>query len=135
MTAAAADDRGTAMSWQDAHRYRTALRTAEADLNRTGGLLIWRGEYAEVFGSRSRLWLALRSHWQTMVQAQAEFDYELDGTPSVPIRDLVDAHPGLARALGVAGTTEPGPTWVDAPGAAVTVLSAVGSACPLVGAA
>jgi hypothetical protein len=121
------------MSWQDAHRYRAAVRTAAADLNRTDGALIWREEYAEVFGSPNRLWLALRSHWRTMVQAQVEMDYELDGTPSVQILQLSTAHPGLARALGVAAATEPVLTGADGPGPAPG--SRMWQDCPLVGAA
>jgi hypothetical protein len=89
------------MSWQDAHRYRDALRAAEADLDRTGGNLVWRPQYAEVFGSSDRLRQALRSYWRTLAQAQADWDHEVGGAASEQMRDLVAAHPGLARALGI----------------------------------
>jgi hypothetical protein len=90
------------MSWQDAHRYRDALRAAESDLDRTGGELVWRSEYAEVFGSVTRLRQALRSHWRTLLQAQADWDFEFAGRmPSAQVRRLVAAHPGLVAALGI----------------------------------
>lgn len=89
------------MSWQDAHRYRDALRAAEAELDDTG-TVVWRAEYAEVFGSVTRLWQALRSHWRTLAQAQADWDHELGGAASEQMRRLVAAHPGLAVLEGAA---------------------------------
>jgi hypothetical protein len=95
------------MSWQDAHRYRSALRTAEADLDRAGGQLVWRAEHADVFGTPGRLVQALVSQWHIMVQAQVDCDYERDGTWSDQIRELAAAHPGLAAIAGVAPPPAP----------------------------
>lgn len=110
------------MSWQDAHRYRDALRAAEAELDRTGGVIVWRPEYAEVFGSSARLHQALRSQWQTLARAQADWDYELGGAASEQMRDLVAAHPGLARALGVAVAAPPSDRAAADPACAAAVL-------------
>lgn len=88
------------MSWQDAHRYNEALRAVEAQLNWTGdGRIIWRPEYADIFGSPERVLLALRTRWQTLVQAQVEDIATADGGPSGVVRALAAAHPGLVRAL------------------------------------
>ena len=95
------------MSWQDAHRYRDALRSAEADLDRTGGELVWRPDYADVFGSPTRLWQALRSYWRTLVEAQADWDFEFGGPPSRQVSQLAAAHPGLTKALGIVRLAAP----------------------------
>lgn len=48
------------MGWPETHRYYAALRAVEEELNRTGdGPLPWRAEYAEIFGDRHGLLLAL----------------------------------------------------------------------------
>ncbi|HEY4458509.1 MAG TPA: hypothetical protein VGN81_29625 [Pseudonocardiaceae bacterium] len=88
------------MGWPETHRYYAALRTVEEELDRTGdGLLPWRAEYAEIFGDRHGLLLALSRRWQVLVQAQVERLYDEDGRPSAELRDLTDAHPGLVRAI------------------------------------
>jgi hypothetical protein len=88
------------MSWDDAHRYRAALRAAEADLDRCEtGVVEWRPEYAEVFGTPQRLLLALRSYWVTMVQAQIEWRPEGHLRRMETARKLAAEHPGLVRAL------------------------------------
>jgi len=88
------------MSWQDAHRYRTALRTAEADLDRSRtGIVTWRPEYAPIFGTPQRLLHALRSHWTTMVQAQVEWAPGGNLQRMDAAQALAAGHPGLVRAL------------------------------------
>lgn len=93
------------MSWQDAHRYYGALRTIEAELNWSrDGEIVWRPEYADIFGSPERLLLALRSRWETIVHAQAEDVVTAEGDPSGVVNALAAAHPGLIRALARANS-------------------------------
>jgi hypothetical protein len=93
------------MSWQDAHRYYRALRAIEAELNWSAdGEVIWRPEYADIFGSPERLLLALRSRWETLVRAQADDAVTADRAPSDVVSALAAAHPGLIRALARANT-------------------------------
>jgi hypothetical protein len=96
------------MSWQDAHRYNEALRAVEAQLNWTAdGQVIWRPEYADIFGSPERVLLALGTRWRTLVQAQVEDVVTADGGPAGAVRALAAAHPGLVRALSRAAATRP----------------------------
>jgi hypothetical protein len=95
------------MSWQDAHRYNEALRAVEAELNWTAdGEIRWQPEYAEIFGSPERLLLALRSRWETLLQAQVEDIATADGGPAGVVGALAAAHPGLVRALARAQAAE-----------------------------
>ncbi|GAA1958450.1 hypothetical protein [Amycolatopsis minnesotensis] len=82
------------MGWPETHRYYAALRQVEQDLDHAGdGTVPWRAEYAEIFGDRRGLLLALRRRWDLMVQAQAE-------PPAAQrLRELAEEHPGLVRAL------------------------------------
>ena len=99
------------MTWHETHQYYGALRTAVADLDRTDGILVWREEYAAIFGTPHRLRLALRSYWTTMVCAQVEYLWDNGGRSADAARDLIEAHPGLVRALTAADLD-----WVqDAP--------------------
>jgi hypothetical protein len=87
------------MSWQDVHRYYAALHQVEDDLDRTGdGVLLWRPEYEEIFGSPRRLHLALRSYWRNMIRAQVEWDDDRNWRRIHAAQQLAAAHPGLARA-------------------------------------
>jgi hypothetical protein len=107
------------MSWQDAHRYNQALRTVEAELNRTADSdIIWRPEFAEIFGSPDRLLLALRSRWETLRQAQVEDIATADGGPAGVERALALAHPGLVRAVSRAAAAQPWPDRAPVAGAA-----------------
>ena len=88
-----------AMSWQDAHRYNEALRTAEHDLNESpDGRVQWRDEYADIFGTEHTLLLALRTRWVTTMQAQLDRVWDIDGSFTPRMRELLDEHPGLVRA-------------------------------------
>src|SRR4051812_20380574 len=103
------------MSWEDAHRYNMALREVEAQLNWTGdGEIAWRQEYAEIFGSPERLLLALRSRWETTLQAQVDDTITVDGGTAGVLRALAAAHPGLARALARAEAAQSGTAAVVA---------------------
>jgi hypothetical protein len=108
------------MSWQDAHRYNRALRDVRAELNWSEGTeIVWRPDYVEIFGTRERLLLALRSRLQTTLHAQADDLAVAGGQPADVLRALAAAHPGVVRALAVPDAI----TWVDA-GAATLVGSA-----------
>lgn len=88
------------MGWPETHRYYAALHAVEEELDRTDDdVLPWRAEYAEIFGDRHGLLLALSRRWQVLVQAQVERPYEEDGRPSAELRALADAHPGLVKAI------------------------------------
>lgn len=88
------------MSWQQTHRYYAALREVEQELDRTiGGVLPWRAEYAEIFGDRHGLLLALWRRWEVMVQAKVERPYDPAGRATTRLRELAGAHPGLVRAI------------------------------------
>jgi hypothetical protein len=82
------------MSWDYAHRYYGALRTARADLAHSDGELVWRTEYAPIFETPERLLLALRTFWETMVNAQLDASDWDEGAVA-----LARAHRGLVRAL------------------------------------
>jgi hypothetical protein len=98
------------MSWQDAHRYYATLRAVETELNTTThGQLVWRPEYAEIFGCREQLLLALRSRWETMVHAQIGDDLMVYGRHSDEMLALAAAHSGLVQALARAHAIN----WVD----------------------
>jgi hypothetical protein len=110
------------MSWTHAHRYYEALRIAERDLDASAdGLVVWRPEYADVFRSPGHLMFALRSRWENMVRAQIDSVWEIDGSPSARMRELVDAHPGLVRAVArsVLDEQKETPVQPDAPLAGV----------------
>jgi hypothetical protein len=88
------------MSWQETHRYYAALHEVEQELDRTvGRVLPWRVEYAESFGDRHGLLLALWRRWEVMVQAKVEQPYDPAGRATAPLRELAGAHPGLLRAI------------------------------------
>ena len=88
------------MSWHDAHRFYEALRLAESDLDTSSdGIVRWRPEYDGVFRSPEHLLLALRSRWENMMRAQIDRVWEIDGSPTTRMRELVAAHPGLVRAV------------------------------------
>ena len=88
------------MGWPETHRYYDALRAVEEELDRTDGdALPWRAEYAEIFGDRHGLLLALSRRWQVLVQAQVERPHDEDGQPSAELRALANAHPGLVNAI------------------------------------
>jgi hypothetical protein len=107
------------MTWHDAHRYNSALRAVETELDRTGdGEIRWRPEYAQIFGSPRGLLLALRSRWQTMLHAQVEDEAGVDGRASDELQALVDRHPGLVHALVRAGVMQPATTLEMEVGAA-----------------
>lgn len=96
------------MSWNDVHTYYEVLRRAETDLNRTGdGVLTWRPEYTEVFGTAQRLTQALRSYWNNMIRAQVECDSPQDWRRIMDVNRLAAAHPGLAAAVARAAAGEP----------------------------
>jgi hypothetical protein len=83
---------GSDMSWEDAHRYNQALRDIRADLDVVPDIaLVWRPEYRQIFGSPEQLVLALRSRWNTMLQAQVEEAVTEDGEPTATVRALAAA--------------------------------------------
>lgn len=95
------------MSWQDAHRYNRALREIETELNWTDGTeLVWRPEYREIFGSRERVLLALRSRLRTTLYAQID---DLAATSAESVRMVAAAHPGVVRALALPEAIH----WID----------------------
>lgn len=87
------------MTWQRTHDWWHAVREAEAAIDRDpDGDLPWRAGYAELFGDRDRLVLALRYRWSLLVAAQVD--------PELPEhlrerawRDLTTRHAGLLRML------------------------------------
>jgi hypothetical protein len=86
------------MGWPETHRYYAALRAVEEELDRTGGgVLPWHADYAEIFGDRHGLLLALWRRWEVLVQAQVERPYDEDGRPTAELLHLAVAHPGLVR--------------------------------------
>jgi hypothetical protein len=92
------------MSWEDAHRYNQALRDIRADLDVVPDIaLVWRPEYRQIFGSPEQLVLALRSRWNTMLQAQVEEAVTEDGEPTATVRALAAANRGLVRSLARVG--------------------------------
>jgi hypothetical protein len=92
------------MSWDDAHRYNKALRDVEEALDVIPDVeYAWRPEYAAIFGSPDRLLLALRSRWQTTVQAQIGDAAVVDGRHSDEMLLLASSRPALVRTLARAG--------------------------------
>jgi hypothetical protein len=80
------------MTWSETRRRLDALRTIEAELDRTGGRLPWCPEYAEIFGDRHTLLLQLRYRWRLLVEAQAE-------PFGAGVAGLAERHPGLVAVL------------------------------------
>jgi hypothetical protein len=98
------------MSWDDAHRYKQALREIETELNWTGGSeLVWRAAYGEIFGTRERVLLALRSRLQTTLYAQLDDLAAEHGGTAGAVRALADAHAGVVRALALPDAVD----WID----------------------
>lgn len=65
------------MTYQETHQRYLALREISRTADRSPtGVLPWKDEYADLFGSRDGLIQALRHRWDLMVQAQ--LDPELD---------------------------------------------------------
>lgn len=92
------------MSWNDSHRYYQALRTVEAELDRTAdGRLPWSAEYEAVFGTREQLLAALHTRWLRMLHAQVELGWDCFGQLTPEYRTLVARHAGLLRALTAHG--------------------------------
>jgi hypothetical protein len=98
-TDAAAHEEDRTMTWTETHeRYRIireVVKAAEAD---STGTLLWREEYAELFGDRDGLVKVLRARWQHTCEAQ------LDGTMSddelqAAHRKLLKAHAPVLRIL------------------------------------
>jgi len=88
------------MGWTETHRYYAALREVEGELDRDPALP-WRPEYAEIFGDRAGLLLALSRRWRVLVEA---WD---DGEPwPATIGELIAAHPGLVETLRRYGVAE-----------------------------
>jgi hypothetical protein len=89
------------MGWTETHRYYAALREVERTLDH-GQPLPWRAGYAEIFGDRDGLLLALSRRWRVLVEA---WD---DGEPwPATIGELARAHPGLVAALRRYGDVQP----------------------------
>lgn len=98
------------MSWESTHRYYQALREVEAELDRRNAIdnradLPWRAEYAQIFGDRDGLLLALRRRWQLLVQAQVEQPYDPSGVPTAALLAVAARHRGLITALRQANET------------------------------
>jgi hypothetical protein len=94
------------MSWESTHEYYRTLREVEDELDRSTGIesfddLPWQPSYAQIFGDRAGLLLALRRRWQLLVQAQVEQAYDPAGVPTVELIALAARHRGLAAALRV----------------------------------
>ena len=90
------------MGWTETQRYYATLREVERALDQ-GQPLPWRPGYAEIFGDRNGLLVALSRRWRVLVEA---WD---DGEPwPAAIGELVRAHPGLVAALRRYGYV-PGP--------------------------
>lgn len=90
------------MTWEQAHRRYAALREIEALADADpSGALPWSGEYAEVFGDREHLLVALRHRWRTLVECQLDPELGLDVLQRTQAR-LAAAHPGLLRVLALA---------------------------------
>jgi hypothetical protein len=87
------------MTWQRTHDWWRAVRAAEAAIDRDpGGDLPWEAGFAELFGDRDGLLLALRYRWSLLVAAQVD--------PALPRherdrawRDLTARHAGLLGVL------------------------------------
>lgn len=88
------------MTWTETHRYYAALQEIAAAVEDTGDLP-WRAEYAEVFGGRDGLLLALRRRWRVMVEAQVERPYDSSGQPTEELRELAERNRGLVAVLGI----------------------------------
>lgn len=98
------------MSWDDAHRYNQALRDVEAALDVLPEVAYaWRPEYRDIFGTPELLLLALRTRWQTTVQAQIGDAAIVDGRHSDEMLALAAHRPALVRTLARAGVIH----WVD----------------------
>jgi hypothetical protein len=99
------------MSWQDAHRYNRALRDVAVELNWSEGTeIVWRPEYVEIFGSRQRLLMALRSRLRTTLHAQLDDLAGPGGQPADVLRALAIMSPGVVRALALPDAIR----WTDA---------------------
>jgi hypothetical protein len=99
------------MTWQDAHRYNAALRQVREDLKESAGdRLPWRAEYADIFGCPDRLVAALRSRWQTTVQAQISDAVTVNGRHSDEMLALAAEHRAVLRLLAARGSID----WMDA---------------------
>src|SRR6478752_5796138 len=99
------------MTWQDAHRYNAALKQVREDLQKSAGdRLIWRPEYADIFGTADQLIAALRSRWQTTVQAQISAAVIVKGRHSDEMLALALQHRAVLRLLANAQAID----WVDA---------------------
>ncbi|WP_031469217.1 hypothetical protein [Sciscionella sediminilitoris] len=101
------------MGWNETHRYYAALREVTEELERSGEpVLPWRAEYAEIFGDRRGLLLALRRRWELLVQAQVEPFHE----PDRRLRELGEENSGLLRLLRrhAAEFAAPAPTRITA---------------------
>ena len=98
------------MSWDDAHRYNQALRDVEEALDVVPDVeFAWRPGYRDIFGPPERLLLALRSRWQTTVQAQIGDAAVVDGRHSDEMLALAATRPALVRTLARAGAIY----WMD----------------------
>jgi hypothetical protein len=98
------------MSWDDAHRYNQALRDVEAALDVIPDVEhAWRPEYRDIFGTPDRLLLALRTRWQTTVQAQIGDAAIVGGRHSDEMLALAATRPALVRTLARAGVSD----WMD----------------------
>jgi hypothetical protein len=99
------------MTWQDAHRYNAALRQVREDLEKSAAdRLVWRPEYADIFGTPDRLIAALRSRWQTTVHAQISDAVVVNGCHSDEMLALALQHRAVLRLLA----REHAIDWVDA---------------------
>lgn len=87
------------MTWQRTTDWWRAVRAAEAAIDRDPGEgLPWEAGFAELFGDRDGLVLALRYRWSLLVEAQV--DPELPQHEQERVwRDLTTRHSGLLRVL------------------------------------
>lgn len=102
------------MTWEQAHRRYAALREIErlADADATGALP-WTPAYAEVFGSRDLLLVALRHRWRTLVECQVDPELGAEVLQRTRVR-LESEHAGLLRVLARADADAKGVLDVSA---------------------
>ncbi|KAA9154928.1 hypothetical protein FPZ12_030840 [Amycolatopsis acidicola] len=101
--------RGVPVGWHETHRYYAALGAVVAELDDGVDTLPWREEYAEIFGDRAGLLLALRRRWRLLVEAQVERPLDYGHRPSAELRELAMRHRKMLAAIddldGTAGLT------------------------------
>jgi hypothetical protein len=87
------------MTWTETHErfriIREVVAAAEADPT---GTLLWRDEFAELFGNREGLINALRSRWQHTCEAQLDSDMS-EAELQEAHRKLLRTHAAVLRVL------------------------------------